>query len=117
MKFKVDENLPNTVAGILEDAGHNAATVHDEGLQGAPDPQIVEAILEEGRALLTLDVGFGDIRSYPPEDYKGIILLRLERHDMEHVEAIVGRIASSLVEEDVVGKLWVVDESRVRIRG
>ncbi|MHB8618329.1 MAG: DUF5615 family PIN-like protein [Chloroflexota bacterium] len=35
MKFKVDENLPREVADILENAGHDAETVHTEHLQGA----------------------------------------------------------------------------------
>ncbi|MGH9319373.1 MAG: DUF5615 family PIN-like protein [Vicinamibacteria bacterium] len=34
MKFKVDENLPIELADLLNEAGHNAVTVHDEKLGG-----------------------------------------------------------------------------------
>jgi hypothetical protein len=35
MKFKVDENLPVEAAVLLREAGHDAATVHDQNLRGA----------------------------------------------------------------------------------
>ncbi len=38
MRFKVDENLPIAVAGLLQAAGHDAATVNEEGIGGALDP-------------------------------------------------------------------------------
>jgi predicted nuclease of predicted toxin-antitoxin system len=37
MKIKLDENLPNSVAGMLESLGHDTDTVYDEGLIGAID--------------------------------------------------------------------------------
>lgn len=42
MKFKVDENLPVEAATILREAGHDALTVHDQGLRGAFDPKLRE---------------------------------------------------------------------------
>ena len=42
MKFKVDENLPIEVRAILTEAGHDAETVADEALIGAPDPKLAE---------------------------------------------------------------------------
>ena len=77
MKFKVDENLPLEVAGSLRQAGHDAATVWDQSLAGSPDRDIAAVCQTEGRALLTLDLGFADIRTYPPERFPGPIVLRL----------------------------------------
>lgn len=68
MKFKVDENLPIEVADLFEAAGHEASTVHEEGLGGAEDQRIVEQCRVEGRVLITLDVGFADIREYGREN-------------------------------------------------
>lgn len=41
MKFKLDENLPVELLSTLRDAGHEADSVHDEGLVGMPDSQIL----------------------------------------------------------------------------
>lgn len=116
MKIKIDENLPNSLVGILEDVGHGVSTVHDESLQGAMDAQIYTAVQEEQRALMTLDVGFADIRTYPPAEHAGIIVLRLEQQDKAHLESVTKRIAGMLTDEELIGKLWIVQEERIRIR-
>ncbi len=71
MKFKVDEHLPVELADLLNNAGHDAVTVHDERLGGAKDDEIASVCQHEGRAFLTFDLGFSDIRSYPPLEYPG----------------------------------------------
>ena len=72
MKFKLDENLPVELAESLGKAGLDAVTVVAQDLGGHPDPDIMPVCRIEGRALITLDVGFADIRSYPPESCPGI---------------------------------------------
>ena len=69
MRFKIDKNLPIEVAEILRAAGHDAATVNDEALGGALDPDRAAVLKRDSRALVTLDLGFADIRSYPPGEY------------------------------------------------
>ena len=75
MKFKVDENLPSELAELLNQAGHDAVTVNDEGLGGVDDEVLVPVCKREERALLTFDLGLADIRSYPPSQYPGLIVL------------------------------------------
>ena len=41
MKFKIDENLPVEVANLLTEQGHDALTVFQEHLDGAPDSYIL----------------------------------------------------------------------------
>ena len=69
MRFKVDENLPVEVAALLRAAGHEADTVTEEGVGGSQDPDLATLIQREGRALITLDLGFADIRE-PATDRK-----------------------------------------------
>lgn len=68
MKFKLDENLPVSSAAILAGAGHDVDTAGQEGLSGATDAEVVAAATAAGRVLVSLDVGLGDIRAYPPLD-------------------------------------------------
>jgi len=76
VRFKVDENLPVEVADLLRKAGHDAATVVEQGRGGAVDPDLASLIRAEGRTLVTLDVGFSNIRAFRPSDYPGLVVLR-----------------------------------------
>jgi predicted nuclease of predicted toxin-antitoxin system len=40
MKIKLDENLPNSLASLLHDLGHDVHTTSHEGLNGRPDQEI-----------------------------------------------------------------------------
>ena len=85
MKFKIDENLPIEIAELLNNDGYDAKTVIDQGLCGGDDPGIAAICQEEKRIIVTLDTDFSDIRTYPPENYPGIIVLRLRRQDKPHI--------------------------------
>lgn len=115
--LKVDENLPTEASVLLQQAGHDALSVRDQQLSGAADSGIATVCQRERRALLTLDLDFADIRAYPPEDYSGIIVLRLARQDKRHVLDILGHLLPKLDAEELIGKLWIVNERTIRIRG
>lgn len=116
MKIKIDENLPVEVAYLLKQAGHEADTVHDEGITGADDITISKICKKEKRIIITLDLGFADIRTYPPAEFEGIIVLRLTKQDRKHVLGIIERLITTLESEEITGKLWIVDEKRIRVR-
>jgi predicted nuclease of predicted toxin-antitoxin system len=116
MKFKIDENLPIEAADILQKAGHEADTVHSEGITGADDVTISKVCKAESRVIISLDLGFADIRTYPPDEFVGIIVLRLSRQDKYHVLNIIERLKNALSSEELKGKLWIVDEKRIRVR-
>ena len=117
MRFKIDENLPVEAAQLLNAAGHEAATIHDQQMVGQPDPNVASVCLDETRTLVTLDLDFSDIRTYPPDEYHGLIVLRPRRQAKPFVLALLRRIVVPLlVRERVDGCLWIVDERGVRIR-
>lgn len=116
MRFKVDENLPVEAAEILRDSGHDAVTVLEQQLRGSADSHLAALCKQEGRALVTLDMDFADIRAYPPADLPGLILLRLARQDKPNVLSALARLIQVLHAEPLAGTLWIVEENRVRIR-
>ena len=63
---------------MLTEHGHDAMTVFQENLAGAPDSDISIACQREKRALVTLDTDFADIRTYPPQDFSGLVILRIK---------------------------------------
>lgn len=117
MKFKVDENLPVEVADLLGLAGHDATTVLAQNLGGSPDQDLVSICQDEDRALITLDTDFTDIRTYPPKQYPGLVVLRLRRQGKVSVMSTLERLIPLLSSETLAQHLWIVEESRVRIRG
>lgn len=117
MQFKIDENLPVEFAELLAQAGYDAVTVVSQRLQGQPDPVIVEACVREERVLVTLDLDFADIRAYPPHRYPGFLVLRVRRQDKKHLVRVFQRVVPMLKQEPVEGRLWIIEETQVRIRG
>lgn len=116
MRFKIDENLPVEIAELLRDVGHDALTVQEQRLGGSPDPNIASVCREENRALVTLDTDFADIRTYPPRNYPGIIVLRLKQQDKDHVMSTFESITLLFAHEQLEGNLWIVGEQHIRIR-
>ena len=100
---------------MLCEAGHDACTVNDQGLGGASDTRVAEVCKLEHRAIVTLDLDFSNIRAYPPEQFAGLIVLRVARHDANHIRSVVRSILPQLEHESLAGCLWIVEESRVRI--
>ena len=115
MRFKLDENLPVDLALLLSNAGYDAQTVAEEGYKGFKDSFIVDICFHEQRTFITFDLDFSDIRDYPPEKYFGLLVLRLVRQDTDHLVSVVQKIIPLLSQEKVRGKLWIIEEDRIRI--
>jgi predicted nuclease of predicted toxin-antitoxin system len=114
--FKLDENLPAHAAALLRERAFDAHTVREEGLLGANDEVIVEVARREGRVLITLDRDFSDIRTYPPADHSGIVVLRPSAQDRDSITALLQRFVAVLTSESPVGELWIVEPDRIRRR-
>jgi predicted nuclease of predicted toxin-antitoxin system len=116
LRFKIDQNLPSEYAALLRQAGFEADTVDDEGLSGADDLVISERGRAAGRALVTLDLAFSDIRSYPPKEYSGILVLRCKAQDKATLVSMLRRLILVLRERSPDRQLWIVEPDRIRYR-
>jgi predicted nuclease of predicted toxin-antitoxin system len=116
LRFKIDENLPAEAAAVLRDADHDAATVLKQAMGGRPDGDIAQVCRAEGRAIVTLDLDFADIRRCPPEEHAGLVVLRLASQAAPSVLAVITRTLPLLQREPLDGHLWIVDDGGVRIR-
>jgi predicted nuclease of predicted toxin-antitoxin system len=115
VKFKIDENLPVELVELLITIGHQAMTVHEQHLQGKADQVLIDTCAQEGYILVTLD--FADIRAYPPAQYPGLMVFRVVRQDKKHLVEVFQRAIILLAREPIEGRLWIIEETRVRIRG
>lgn len=108
--------MPAEVAEMLRSAGHDAMSVLDQNLGGWADPGVAEVCRSEGRIIVTLDVGFADTRNYPPQDYAGLIVVRLKQQDKPAILQAFERAMRVFALEPVDRALWIVEKDRVRIR-
>ena len=116
MRFKVDENLPGDLAELFNEAGHQAVTVLDQGMSGVTDAELASICIREDRAIMTLDSDFADVRAYPPSLYPGIVVLRLSNQAREHLMNVGARLLEAMSGASLHGQLWIVEDSRIRIR-
>jgi len=115
VKFKLDENLGVRTAEVFRAAGHEVATVDEQGLRSAPDTRVFEFCADEGRVLVTLDREFADPLVFPPERSAGVAVLRVP--DLPGGQALVAaamRLAVAMEVDDITGQLWIVGVTRVR---
>lgn len=114
MKFKVDENLPAIFAAELRAAGFEADTVREERLTDAGDRVVFAVCESEGRVLNTEDLDFANVVAYPPESSPGIVVLRPRQKGLGALAAF-RRLVLPNVGASNVGRLWIVEDDRVRV--
>lgn len=116
MRFKLDENLGRRGKDFLTAAGHDVATVFDQNLNQAPDPEVIKACRQENRCLVTLDLDFGNPLRFNPVDYCGIAVLRLPaRFSYDDLLMAIQTLARAVESQSISKNLWIVERGRIRI--
>ncbi len=113
MKIKLEQNLSQYLRDDLMALKLDVDKVLDEGLSGADDPEVLKAATS--RILFTLDTDFLDLRAYPPQSHRGVIVFRPPRQ----VALTVAKFVKAFVRSPDLGKFvsqtTVVERTRARI--
>jgi predicted nuclease of predicted toxin-antitoxin system len=112
---KLDENVPDSVGTMLRQAGHDVALAREQQLVGASDDRLLTVAAREGRVLISFDRGFTNVIHHPPEATPGIVVIRLRDQTLPRIRRVATTVGSLLMTEPIRGRLWVIDESRLRI--
>ncbi len=115
-RVKVDEDLPQQIAEMLNARGHNAATVLEQGWQGAPDDVLWQRVQDERRFLMTADKGFADLRRQAPGTHAGVILLRSREESRRAYMELAAMAIEKLELDDIAGAIVVITSRGIRIR-
>ncbi|MBD2246323.1 DUF5615 family PIN-like protein [Nostoc sp. FACHB-888] len=116
MNIKLDENLGSLrVATLLRLAGHDVATVREQGLISTPDEELIDICRSENRCFATIDRGFGNRLKYRPSNYTGIIIICLPpRPTFEAYRIVTETLIAGLEVADVNGKLWIIRQGTIQ---
>ncbi len=112
-----DESVASDVVATLVEGGRDVRSVHDEGLTGAADTDILRRGNEQGRVILTHDSDFGRLVFQSGEAFVGVIYLRPGHIAASFVLEMIAGIASR--DEEVEPPFVLVAERRgdtIRIR-
>ena len=119
MRFFLDHCVPNRVATLLADAGHEVICLRECLRTDSPDPVVIGKADEVDAVLVSLNGDFADITAYPPARHRGIVALQV-RNRPETVTPITQRLVTYLDQHpgrrDMDGKLLLVESHRIRVR-
>ena len=73
---------------------------------------VATACIGEERVLVTQDLDFADIRTYPPAE----VVFRLSTAARDAILQVGPILLERLEESSPRGQLWIVEDSRIRIR-
>jgi predicted nuclease of predicted toxin-antitoxin system len=115
MRLKLDENLGRRGAESLFKAGHDAATVVEQGLGSSSDRALLAVCHDESRCLVTLDLDFANPLLFNPASHPGIAVLRLPpKPTPTHLGLAIETLIFGLRTQPIDGKLWIVEVDRIR---
>ena len=69
--------MPRRSAAAIRDLGYDCLDARDAGLGAASDSQIAAYAITHSLTLISRDGDFADVRNYPPQNYSGIVVLKL----------------------------------------
>lgn len=115
-RFKVDENLSHEVASALRAQGVDALTVAEQHWVGHTDEQIIPRLRDEGRALITLDVGIGDLRRWSPSGHAGILVFRPPSDGRLAIASFVLQYIGRFLDMDLRNTVVIVSPKGIRTR-
>jgi predicted nuclease of predicted toxin-antitoxin system len=119
LRFLADHCVSGFIIEALREQGHAVERLREHLPTDASDPAVIAKAQELEAILLSLNGDFADIVSYPPSAYKGIIALQIKNHP-EITQQVVMRLKNYLAvhmeAENYVGKLFLAEAHRIRIR-
>lgn len=116
MRFLLDENIPPSLALLLQSIGHEARHVNQIGYNNTPDFKIADFAANSGDAIITHDTDFGTILALSGNERPSVVLFRWQTISAQRIFQFFEAYLSKFSEELSAGALVIVDENKIRIR-
>ena len=101
---QVAQGLNGAATRLLNGAGHDTVTVSEEGLSRHPDSAVAAISTREERVLMSLDVDFANIRTYPTGGHASMMVLHPHGQDRDAVISVVQQPVLQFFREPVYGE-------------
>ncbi|MCG3205382.1 MAG: hypothetical protein KCHDKBKB_02102 [Elusimicrobia bacterium] len=115
MKFIIDANLPNSVGESLAMDGHDVIYARNLLPSPASDNTVYKLASREKGIILTRDLDFSNIIAFDARETGGIIVLRTFLLSINEICATIKKLIAVLSEEEIAGRLIVLEPGRFRI--
>lgn len=113
LKLLIDENVRREVIDFLKQAGQDIKQLS----AGISDAEIAQCAKVEHRIILTHDLDFSNILTYPPSEYSGIIVLRIFPPSASAIITSLENLFSTLTKPaDFNGRLIILEPNGFRMR-
>lgn len=106
-----------SLVDALQELGHDSIHVAEVEAGRLPDPEILEKARNEGRVLLTHDLGFGELLAASGSDLPSVVTFRLRNMRPDNVKAYLGRVLAECSDALEHGAIVTVTEAAIRVRG
>jgi predicted nuclease of predicted toxin-antitoxin system len=116
MNFFADECVYKITVALLRSWGYDVLTAQEVGLAGKSDEEILAYAIMHERVLITIDLDFSNIRHYPPQSHKGIIVAKIRPRNANAVHKVLEHLLKNVGLERLNKSLVIVDQNKYRIR-
>jgi predicted nuclease of predicted toxin-antitoxin system len=116
MRFLADMGVSQRVVTWLQEQGHDATHLRDEGLQKLENGDIFTKAFRESRVILTWDLDFTEILALSKTGTVSAVVFRLMNTRSAHVIERLERVLSESAQDLQEGAIISVEEGRHRVR-
>ena len=116
MKFLADMGVSQSTVQTLCQLGHDAVHLREQGLHRLSDPEILEKARQEGRVVLTFDLGFGDLLAAGLHQNPSVVIFRLHNATPRSVTPKLLDVVAQRTQELQDGAVVIVEDARYRVR-
>ena len=116
MRFLADMGVSQRVVTWLQEQGHEATHLRDEGLQKLENGDIFTKAFRESRIILTWDLDFTEILALSKTGTVSAVVFRLMNTRSDHVIERLERVLSESAQDLEEGAIISVEEGRHRVR-
>ena len=100
----------------LATAGHDVVHIHDRGLDGHVDDDVLGLARKERRVLISANTDFGEILARSGAELPSLVLLRQGNRTVEHRAATLLANLPQVSDDLQAGAVVVLTDDRVRVR-
>jgi predicted nuclease of predicted toxin-antitoxin system len=100
----------------LRQQGHDAVHLREQELQRMLDPDILAKAHTEGRTLLTMDLGFGDLLARSGAQLPSVINFRQNNRRPDVINALLADVVTHYEQDLQAGAIVSITDATIRVR-